>query len=334
MAHDLHIPPSSAPTPTNAPAPALEPHKATSSSSPHRPLQAFKRSHKLVYGIVLTLIGGSLWGMNATLSMHIMSAYHADPLWLACVREIFSSLLFLGLAARTSPRQLNALFHAKKDLLMMLVMAFDVILMSQVSYLEAIARTNSATATVLQNLGVVLVMIYVCVVNRRVPRTRECLGLILAVIGTYFIATGGDPARLILPLDGLMWGMIGACAAALLSIQPLTYMHRYGNFAVNGLCFLFAGIILATYCRPWASIPAFDAWGWLCMLATIVVGTFGAYAFFLEGVKEVGSVRGVMLGTSEPLAATISACAVMGVMFSPGELLGFAMVIIMVFLTA
>lgn len=311
----------------------------SSATSQHRGVfrrlfSTFRNKHRLAWGIMLTLIGGSLWGMNATLSMHIMSCYHADPLWLACVRELCTSVLFLSLAAYTMPHKLHALLHTKKDMWMMLVMAFDVILMSQVSYLEAIARTNSATATVLQNLGVILVMIYVCVVNRRRPRKRELAGLILAVLGTYFIATGGDPTRLILPLDGFLWGMVGACAAALLSIQPLKYMHRYGNFAVNGLCFLFAGVILGCYCRPWTCVPAFDAAGWLCMVATVLVGTFGAYAFFLEGVKEVGSVRGVMLGTSEPLAATISACAVMGVMFSPGELLGFAMVIVMVFLTA
>ena len=41
-----------------------------------------------------------------------------------------------------------------------------------------------------------------------------------------------------------------------------------------------------------------------------------------------------MLGTSEPLAATISTALVMGTMFSPGELFGFALIIIMVFLTA
>lgn len=294
----------------------------------------FKAQHRLAYGIVLTLLGGSLWGMNATLSKVIMDTYAVTPMWLACVREIFTAILFLGLANRQTPRQLRDALHSKHALIMMVVMAFDVILLSQVSYLEAIFWTNSATATILQNLGVVLVMLYVCVTNKRLPRRREAWGLCLAVVGTYFISTGGDPTQLKLPLEGLAWGMACATAAAILAIQPIKLMNRYGNFVVNGLAFLCAGLMLACYVQPWNSIPYFGVTGTLYLVFTVVLGTFGAYALFLEGVKEVGSVKGVMLGTSEPLAATISTALVMGTMFSPGELFGFALIIIMVFLTA
>jgi drug/metabolite transporter (DMT)-like permease len=41
-----------------------------------------------------------------------------------------------------------------------------------------------------------------------------------------------------------------------------------------------------------------------------------------------------MLGTSEPVMATISSVVWLGAVFTPMDLLGFLMIIVMVFLTA
>ena len=50
--------------------------------------KTFERTPKdLIIGIAMTLCGGVLWGVNATVSKILMGAYHASPLWIACVRE-------------------------------------------------------------------------------------------------------------------------------------------------------------------------------------------------------------------------------------------------------
>ena len=49
--------------------------------------KTFERTPKdLLVGIAMTLCGGVLWGINATVSKILMGTYHASPLWLACVR--------------------------------------------------------------------------------------------------------------------------------------------------------------------------------------------------------------------------------------------------------
>lgn len=285
-------------------------------------------------GILLTLLGGTFWGINGTLSKVLMGTYGVEPLWLACVRELFACWLFLMAGYFTSPERLRGVLHNRRSLLNILGIAVGSILFSQVAYLEAINWTNSATATILQSLSVVIVMVYVCVVNRRRPRRREVLGLVLAIAGTYLVATGGDPSKLSLPLPGLAWGFGCAVAATILAIQPVRMISRWGNFAVNGLAFLFAGIILSAAYQPWNHMPALDWFGVLLVCLSIVLGTFGAYALYLQGVKEVGSVRGSMLGTSEPVMATISSVVWLGTIFTPMDLLGFLMIIVMVFLTA
>ena len=70
------------------------------------------------------------------------------------------------------------------------------------------------------------------------------------------------------------------------------------------------------------------------LAACVVVGTFGAYALYLQGVKDAGSMRASLLGTIEPVTATIATVVWLGTSFSPAEIVGFVLIIAMVYLTA
>lgn len=291
-------------------------------------------NQRIMRGVFMTIAGGFLWGINGTISKVLMDYYAMSPLWLACMRELLACWFFLVAAHFTTPGKTTQALRDKRAVLNILVLAVCAILLSQVSYLESIHWTNAATATVMQSLNVVMVTLYICATHKRCPRPKELVGVALAVVGTYLIATGGHVGELMLPMSGLMWGLICALSATILAILPLKIMERWGNFTANGLAFLFSGIILAIFVQPWNNPPTLDALGIFLLAVSVIGGTFGSYALFLQGVKEVGSVRGSMLSTSEPVMATISSVLLLGASFSPGELLGFALIIIMVFITA
>ncbi len=287
-------------------------------------------------GIVATLVGGAFWGLNGTVSKWLMDTYAIDPLWLVCLRELTACWLFLAAAAATAQgrEQLTGVLRSPRGLAQVLGVSLGAILFSQVAYLEAIDWTNSATATIMQSLGMVLVLAYVCVRMRRQPRRRELLGVALALVGTYLVATGGNPGQLNLPPEGLAWGLGCAAAAACLSILPAAPMARWGNFTVNGLAFLVSGVLLSLWYRPWEHMPALDGVAVAVLALCVVVGTFGAYALYLQGVKDAGSMRASLLGTIEPVTATLATVVWLGTSFSPAEVAGFALIIVMVYLTA
>lgn len=287
-------------------------------------------------GIVATLVGGTFWGLNGTVSKWLMDTYAIDPLWLVCLRELTACWLFLAAAAATAQgrEQLTGVLRSPRGLAQVLGVSLGAILFSQVAYLEAIDWTNSATATIMQSLGMVLVLAYVCVRMRRQPRRRELLGVALALVGTYLVATGGNPGQLNLPPEGLAWGLGCAAAAACLSILPAAPMARWGNFTVNGLAFLVSGVLLSLWYRPWEHMPALDGVAVAVLALCVVVGTFGAYALYLQGVKDAGSMRASLLGTIEPVTATLATVVWLGTSFSPAEVAGFALIIVMVYLTA
>lgn len=287
-------------------------------------------------GVVYTLIGGLFWGLNGTASKWLMDTYAIDPLWLVCIRQMFACWLFLGAAAltREGRTQLGAVLKSPQNLFSVFMVGLVAVLTSQVSYLSAINWTNSATATIMQSLGMLLVLLWICFDKRRLPRLKETVGIILALCGTFLVATAGDPTRMNLPLEGLLWGIACAAAAAGLAIVPKKPIERHGNFVVNGLAFLLSGILIVLWYRPWEHMPTLDLVGVLMVAACIVIGTFGAYALYLQGVKDAGPMRASLLGTIEPIAATVATVFLLQTSISVPELIGFALIMGMVYLTA
>ena len=287
-------------------------------------------------GIVATLVGGTFWGLNGTVSKWLMDTYAIDPLWLVCVRELTACWLFIAAAAMTAKGrgQLSGVLRSPRDLAQIAGVSLAAILFSQIAYLEAIDWTNSATATIMQSLGMVLVLAYVCLKMRRRPRRRELLGVGLALVGTYLVATGGNPGQLNLPPEGLAWGLGCAVAAACLAVLPAAPMARWGNFTVNGLAFLVSGVVLSAWYRPWEHMPALDGLAVAVLALCVVAGTFGAYALYLQGVKDAGSMRASLLGTIEPVTATVASVVWLATPFSGAEIAGFVLIIVMVYLTA
>lgn len=296
-------------------------------------LRAPVRISRVKRGIICTLVGGTLWGVNGTVAQYLMAHYDIDPLWLVCVRELTCCWMFLAAAALLSRPQLKALSFSAKSLLHVGAVAMGAILSSQICYLEAIHFTNSATATVLQALSMALVLVWVCLMAWRRPRKRELAGLLCALLGTFLLVTGGDPTKLQLPFEGVMWGLGCALSAAALSILPKRAMECFGNFAVNGYAFLFSGILLALWYQPWNHMPALDGVGWGILAGVCVLGTFAAYGLYMQGVADAGSMRASLLGTIEPVMSTISTVLIMSAQFSIIDYGGFGLILAMVVLT-
>ncbi len=297
------------------------------------------KDRKTIRGVILTLIGGTCWGFSGTCAKFLMDTYGADPVWLVCVRQFFASWLFFALAAaNTSDRgRLQELVRTRmggaKGALLFLATTICM-MVNSVCYIVAVKVTNSATATVLQALALAMLMVYACIKSARLPRRREMVGLVLALGGTFLLATGGDPTQLAMPIDGLFWGLATGITYALYSAVPGPLLKKWGTPVVNGATMLMSGTILCVAIRPWENVPPFDFAGLMALIAIGFVGTFLAYACYMQGVKDLGPLRASMLGTSEPIAATIFSVLWLGTTFSPTDLIAFAMIIVMVYLTA
>lgn len=289
------------------------------------------KSHVL-RGIVFAALGGVCWGFSGNCAQMLTAELGVPVLWITAVRLTVAAVIFLVICLVREPRHLLAALRDGRSLAYIAGFAILGVLLTQVSYLSAIAYTNAGTGTVLERTGLVLIMGYVCLRTRRLPRPREAAGLVLAIGGTVLIATQGDFSRLAIAPAGLGWGLVSAVALAFYTLMPGKPLAKWGSFIVTGLAMAMGGTVSMAGVQPWTLgvevTPAVVG----IMALMVLVGTFAAYLFYLQGIADAGPVRAGLVGCVEPVSATIISAAWLGTAVTPMDVLGCAMIVAMVFL--
>lgn len=290
-------------------------------------------TRRFAMGVLATLVGGTFWGFSGTSASYLFEYFQVDTMWLLSVRQLCAGALFMALILLRDRERFLKLLHEPRHLAIMLLFTFAGVFGNSCFYMLAVRFTNAGTATVMQCLQLIIIMAYACLRAHRSPRRRELIGLGLALIGAFLIATGGDPTSLVIPPEGLVVGLLSAVGAACITIVPTKILPVYGSTIVTGSAMFTSGVVLTCIVRPWNAVPAFDASGWVALAILVVIGTFVAYNLYMHGVKEIGSVRASLIGTVEPVSATVTSVLVLGTVFAPTDIIGFACIIAMVFLT-
>lgn len=293
-----------------------------------------EQSKALAGGAIATLVGGACWGLSGTCASFLFEGYSLNPVWLLCIRQFFAGLLFVTYSLARDRERFLTLWKTREHRRILLAYALFGLYANQLCYLIAIDLTNSGTATVLQALQLVFIMAYVCLRAHRAPKLRETIGLVFALVGTFLIATGGNLGSLSIPPLGLAIGLINAFAAALLAIIPGKILKIYGSNNVTGSAMMLCGLVSCVFVQPWQNAPALDGAGIAALVIMVLVGSFLAFLLYMYGVQVIGAMRASLLGTIEPISATVTSAVFMHTAFSPTDLTGFALIIAMMFLTA
>ncbi|MCI9129653.1 MAG: EamA family transporter [Eggerthellaceae bacterium] len=295
--------------------------------------------HPMALGIACTLIGGALWGVSGTSVQYLTTTGGAAPALVTFMRVLLGGAIFFSVLCAAKKVPVKAMFANVSSLGALLLFAFS-LYANQLCYAQTVQITNAGTATVLQMLGSVFVLAYVCIANKRLPRPWELIGLALALVATVLIATQGDLTSLNMPLDGLLWGIATGLSTALYIVVPqrMHLFERFGSAPVVAagmlLSSIFALPIYAVqaggFADAVATLGGFTLFQWgVFMVGLVLVGTIGGYGLYLHGVSIVGSVRGTLLGAIEPVSATIMSAAFLGTAFTGWDLSGTALMCLM-----
>lgn len=285
-----------------------------------------------VRGAVLTIIGGTLWGFSGTCGQFLMQTKGLTSNWLVPIRLLTAGLLLLLICYLKEGKKIFNIW--KKDALGILIFGSVGMSMCQYTYFTAIGASNAGTATVLQYIGPVLILIYISLRNMQLPRWNELVAIGLAVLGTFLLATHGDPRSMVLSEQALFWGLLSAVALAVYTVQPGKMLKEYGSAVVTAWGMLIGGILLCTIFRPWSIAVTVDTTVLMGMAVVVIVGTVIAFACYMEGIRLVGPKKGSLYASVEPVSATVFSVLWMHVSFGMIDFLGFLCIISTIYLLA
>lgn len=279
-------------------------------------------------GMCFAVIGGTCWGLSGVMGKYLFDERQLTAVWLVTVRLLAAGILMLALAWGKRKNGIFDVWKRKDSAVRQIVFCIFGMAACQMSYFLAVQYSNPGTATVLQYLGPVLIMLFCLIRDRRLPKMLEIAVLAAVIAGVFLLATHGSPGNLAITEQALFWGLISAVTCVVYNIQPEKLLKEFGTLETVGWGMLIGGILAAPVTRVWEVPGAWDSMTFFMMAGVILIGTVIAFGCYLHGVALLGPVRGSLFGCVEPLAASVLSAAVLGQVFEMMDVAGMACIII------
>ena len=288
---------------------------------------------KTAAGIILSLLGGIFWGFSGSCGQYLFTYHGVDSKWIVTVRMILTGIILLAVSFAKHKTKIIGVWKGKRNFVRMTAFTVFGLILCQYSYFTAIAHSNAGTATVLQYLSPVMILVFVCIKNKKLPVFAEIIAIILAVGGTFVIATGGDIGSFAVSTPALLWGLASAVFLACYSLIPAPLLKEFDTPTILGWGTLTGGFALLLVFRPWELMPEISFSLVAALSGIVIFGTVLAYTFYLEGIHLIGPTKASIISSIEPVSATVISALWLGTEFSSADIIGFIMIISTIFIT-
>ena len=287
-----------------------------------------------IIGIILTLLGATLWGVSGTSVQFVGNFRNMNLEWLLTMRLITAGL-FTVLYGWI--RQGNAIFNVFRnwrDTLGLVIFGVFGMALCQYTYFRSIVIAGAGIATVLQYLAPSMIIIYLLMRYGKRPSTGEIISVILALVGTICLMGNNGFSFESFRSDVLFWGLLSAVGVAVYSVSPVRLLATYGTIPIVGFGMLLSGLVAAALFQQPHSYATWDVWTVVGCFNVVFLGTIVSFNAYLEGVKRIGAVPGSILSSIEPISAAFFGWALLGNQFNWVGILGMAMIIATVIIIA
>ena len=287
-----------------------------------------------IIGIILTLLGATLWGVSGTSVQFIGNFRSMNLEWLLTMRLITAGLLTVSYGWIRQGNAIFNVFRNWRDTFGLVVFGVFGMALCQYTYFRSIIIAGAGIATVLQYLAPSMIIIYMLMRYGKQPSRGEIISVILALVGT--ICLMGNDGFSFESFRGnvLFWGLLSAVGVAVYSVSPVRLLATYGTIPIVGFGMLLSGLVAAVLFQQPHSYATWDIWTVVGCFNVVFLGTIVSFNAYLEGVKRIGAVSGSILSSIEPISAAFFGWALLGNQFNWIGILGMAMIIATVIIIA
>lgn len=287
-----------------------------------------------IIGIILTLLGATLWGVSGTSVQFIGNFRNMNLEWLLTMRLITAGLLTVLYGWIRQGNAVFNVFRNWRDTLGLVIFGVFGMALCQYTYFRSIVIAGAGIATVLQYLAPSMIIIYLLVRYGKRPSTGEIISVILALVGTICLMGNNGFSFESFRSDVLFWGLLSAVGVAVYSVSPVRLLATYGTIPIVGFGMLLSGLVAAVLFQQPHSYATWDVWTVVGCFNVVFLGTIVSFNAYLEGVKRIGAVSGSILSSIEPISAAFFGWALLGNQFNWVGILGMAMIIATVIIIA
>ncbi len=288
-----------------------------------------------VKGACLTMGGAACWGISGCMGQYLFTRENMDSTWLVPIRLLLAGLLLCGYYFFKDRKQLFAPWNWKADprnTIDLLVYGLAGVSFCQFLYFLTIQLSTAGIATILQDLSPVLILLVLCLQQRRTPRLFELCSILLALLGGFLLTTHGSLTSLAVSPAALAAGLVCACTVVIYTMWPKRLQAQYPTPLLQGWAFLLGGAAFHLIFRPWTMGYVPSAVGVIGILVVVLVGNVTAFSLYMSGVPLIGPQRASLYSFAEPVTAAILSTLLLGSPFTLWDALGFGCIFVMLVL--
>lgn len=284
-------------------------------------------------GLTCAIVGTTFWGMSGVTAQYLFSKQPVEPGWLVGVRLAIAGLLLVIWSSVTNTKEVLAIWRHWQDWTLLIAFALFGMIPSQYSYFMAVKHGNAPTATILQFLGPLFIILYLAIRHWRLPRRIDAISMVIALFGTYLLVTKGQFDRLQLAPAAVFWGVMAGVGQALYTLIPIRLLQKYDAKVVTGWAMLIGSLVFMPHIVM-TPLPNLNLMSWGGVLFVATFGTMFAYLLYLQSLNYILPATTGMLSSFEPLTATVLSILILHTAFGLPEMLGGAMILATAFLQA
>lgn len=252
-------------------------------------------------GLLIVVGCGMMWGLGGVVGQILFRNSDMTPALLSSIRMMAAGLILTVSCMMRRGRSSLRILHAGRDTVYFLYFAMIGIMTMQFSYFEAVERSNAATATVIQYIYPVLILIYTAVRRKKMPKPYEIAAVLSAFAGVFVVATHCDPTQLSISSEAVFWGLVAAVSYVVYTVAPGRLFEKYGLVEPIGIGMLLGGIILFVLTGSYqASVTVTPFVVGLTAFIT-VCSSLVPMVLYGKGVAILGSMKASLFVTVEPV---------------------------------
>lgn len=287
---------------------------------------------RIFKGTLFAVIAGCMWGISGIFGQLFFRDYHGNPLWITSTRLTVAGIILLGMSMLRSRKRIFDVWKSKKNMPILFLYVFGGVFSVQYFYYVAIQLSNSATATILQYVAPVFIMLYLLIFRRQIPKFKSVIFVVLAMLGVFLLITNGNVGRLSISPMALLAGLLAAVAVVVYSIVPRPLLDKYGALNMTGWGMFLAGVGSNIFYPVWRIDFHVDVRAIFYILTISIVGTAVAFLLLLRAYQLISPLVVSVATATEPLTSVFVSIPLFGLKLTPLSIVAIIIVIISVIL--
>ncbi len=290
-----------------------------------------KVTENVMKGIFWSAMASALWGVSGVITQFVSQNESVPTEWFISVRTLFAGILLLIIGSIHVGKHVFDVWKSKDSIIRLFIYAIFGLAVNMSTFYVSIQKGNAATATILQYLAPIFIVLFGVIFLRRKPLKADLLSFLLALVGVFLIITNGSFHELSVPMPAIIFGLLSAVSAAIYYSVPKKLSQENSPFVVLGWGTLIAGIGFNLYHPFWTGAPKLNPGIVLGIGGIILIGTIFAFSAVLYSLKFAPSEVSSIVDAVEPVMTIILSMIVFGQIPSLVEAIGAVIIIISIY---